>query len=54
VLLIGSEKRGLSGHLAETVDFMVRIRMRGGCDSINVSVAAGILLFELCSQRRGS
>jgi len=51
-LLIGSEKRGLSGHLAETADFVVRIPMRGGCDSINVSVAAGVLLFELCSQRR--
>jgi len=52
-LLIGSEKRGLSGHLAETADFMVRIPMRGGCDSINVSVAAGVLLFEMSSQRRG-
>jgi RNA methyltransferase, TrmH family len=52
VLLIGSEKRGLSGHLAETADFMVRIPMRGGCDSINVSVAAGVLLFEMSSQRR--
>jgi TrmH family RNA methyltransferase len=53
VLLIGSEKRGLSGHLAETADFMVRIPMLGGCDSINVSVAAGVLLFEISSQRRG-
>jgi TrmH family RNA methyltransferase len=52
-LLIGSEKRGLSGHLAETADLMVRIPMSGGCDSINVSVAAGILLFEMSSQRRG-
>jgi TrmH family RNA methyltransferase len=51
-LLIGSEKRGLSGHLAETADFVVRIPMRGGCDSINVSIAAGVLLFEFCSQRR--
>lgn len=50
-LLIGSEKRGLSGHLAETADFMVRIPMRGSCDSINVSVAAGVLLFEMSSQR---
>ena len=52
VLLIGSEKRGLSGHLAETADFMVRIPMRGGCDSVNVSVAAGVLLFEMSSHRR--
>jgi tRNA G18 (ribose-2'-O)-methylase SpoU len=30
---------------------MVRIPMSGGCDSINVSVAAGVLLFEMSSQR---
>jgi len=53
-LLIRSEKRGLSEHLVETADFMVRIPMRGGCDSINVSVAAGVLLFEMSNQRRGS
>jgi TrmH family RNA methyltransferase len=52
VLLIGSEKRGLSGHLIEASDFMVRIPMRGGCDSINVAVAAGILLFEMSSQQQ--
>ena len=46
VLLIGSEKRGLSGHHIEACDFMVRIPMRGRCDSINVAVAAGILLFR--------
>jgi RNA methyltransferase, TrmH family len=53
-LLIGSEKRGLSQHLAEIADFMVRIPMSGGCDSINVSVAAGVLLFEMSSQRHGN
>ena len=51
-LLIGSEKRGLSEHLAETADFMVRIPMSGTCDSINVSVAVGVLLFELSNQRK--
>ena len=51
-LLMGSEKRGLSEHLAETANLMVRIPMRGGCDSINVSVAAGVLLFEMSSQRK--
>jgi TrmH family RNA methyltransferase len=53
-LLIGSEKHGLSRHLAETADFMVRIPMSGGCDSINVSVAAGVLLFEMSSLRPGA
>jgi TrmH family RNA methyltransferase len=54
VLLIGSEKLGLSEQLLEVTDFMVRIPMRGNCDSINAGVAAGILLFEMSSQRRGN
>lgn len=51
VLLIGNERRGLSGQLIEAADFMVRIPMRGRCDSINVAVAAGILLFEMTNSR---
>ena len=46
-LLIGSEKRGLSPHLLEASDFAVRIPMRGRCDSVNVAVATGVLLFEM-------
>jgi TrmH family RNA methyltransferase len=52
VLVIGSEKRGLSDQLLETADFVVRIPMRGSCDSINAAVAAGVLLFEMASQRQ--
>lgn len=52
VLLIGSEKLGLSEQLLDAADFMVRITMRGHCDSINAAVAAGVLLFEMSSQRR--
>jgi len=51
VLLVGSEKRGLSGHLLEASDFTVRISMRGHCDSLNVAVATGVLLFDLSSKR---
>ncbi len=53
VLAIGSEKRGLSGQLLEAADFVVRIPMRGGCDSINAAVATGVLLFEMATQRSG-
>lgn len=53
VLVIGSERRGLSDQLKEASDFMVRISMREGCDSINAAVAAGVLLFEMASQRPG-
>jgi len=52
-LVIGSEKRGLSEHLIEAADLMVRIPMRGRCDSINAAVAAGVLLFEMRGQRQG-
>lgn len=51
VLLMGSEKQGLSQQLKEITDYMVRIPMRGGGNSINVSVAAGVLLFEMASHR---
>jgi len=51
VLVIGSEKRGLSDQLLEAADFVIRIPMLGGCDSINAAVAAGVLLFEMAGQR---
>jgi len=54
VLVIGSEKRGLSEHLTQSCDFMVRIPMAGRGDSINAAVAAGVLLYELFDQRRAT
>ena len=51
VLAIGSEKCGLSDQLLEAADFVVRIPMRGGGDSINAAVATGVLLFEMVSQK---
>jgi RNA methyltransferase, TrmH family len=54
VLAIGSEKHGLSDQALELADFVIRIPMRGGCDSLNAAVAAGVLLFEMSSQRKGN
>ena len=51
--LVGSEKQGLSEDLVDLSDFTVRIPMRGRCDSLNVAVATGVLLFEMVNQRRG-
>jgi TrmH family RNA methyltransferase len=51
IIVIGSEKRGLSEQVLEAANFVVRIPMYGGCDSINSAVAAGVLLFEMASQR---
>lgn len=48
-LVIGSEKLGLSEQILEGADFVVRIPMRGSCDSINAAVAAGVLLFEMAN-----
>jgi len=50
-LIVGSEKQGLSDQLLETADFVVRIPMHGGCDSLNAAVATGVLLFEIAGQR---
>jgi TrmH family RNA methyltransferase len=51
VLMIGSEKRGLSRQLLDACDFTVRLPMLGHGDSINAAVAAGVLLYELFHQR---
>jgi TrmH family RNA methyltransferase len=54
VLLVGSERQGLSQDLLEASDFVLRISMQSCCDSINAAVAAGVLLFEMSSQRKKS
>jgi RNA methyltransferase, TrmH family len=54
VLLIGSEKSGLSQQLLDACDFTVRIPMQPGCDSVNAAVAAGVLLFELSGTRQST
>ena len=52
-LVLGSEKHGLSEALLEVSDMTVRIPMHGKCDSINVAVAAGVLLFEVSGRHPG-
>ena len=50
-LLIGNEGRGLSDALAKTADIRVRIPMEGKLESLNASVAAGILMYTIYSKR---
>lgn len=50
-IVIGSEGEGLRPHLRRICDFLVRIPMRGPAESLNASVAAGILLFEAARVR---
>lgn len=50
-LVIGSEGSGVSRLVREKCDFTVAIPMRGDIDSLNASVAAGVLAFEIVRQR---
>jgi len=50
-IVMGSEGTGLARLVAERCDALVYIPMRGRVDSLNVSVAAGILLYEAVRQR---
>ena len=53
-LIVGRESTGLSTKEIELADAAVRIPMKGSVESLNVSVAAGILLFEAARQRQSS
>ena len=53
-LVIGSEGSGVSRLLKEKCDFTVSIPTKGDIDSLNASVAAGILAFEVLRQRNES
>lgn len=48
VLILGNEIQGLSQNILKESDAIIEIPMFGKKDSLNVSVAAGIALFELC------
>lgn len=50
-LVLGPESTGLTAAETERADHVVRIPMHGAVESLNVSVAAGILLFEAARQR---
>jgi 23S rRNA (guanosine2251-2'-O)-methyltransferase len=52
-VVLGAEGAGLRRLVAERCDRLVRIPMLGAVDSLNVSVAAGVVLYEVVRQRRG-
>lgn len=50
-LVIGNEGDGVSKLVREKCDFIASIPMKGDIDSLNASVAAGVLAFEIVRQR---
>ncbi len=50
-LIFGSEEDGISHELLRTADELIKIPMRGKIQSLNVSVAAGMILYEALRQR---
>ncbi len=53
-LVMGGEGRGLGRVVKEHCDGLVRLPMRGRISSLNVAVAAGVLLYEVRRQQAGS
>ncbi len=50
-IVVGNEEKGIRKLVAENCDFLAEIPMQGKIQSLNVSVATGILLFEVLRQR---
>lgn len=51
-LVIGSEGEGISRLVKESCDFLVEIPMYGNINSLNASVAAAVLMYEISRQRQ--
>jgi TrmH family RNA methyltransferase len=54
IILMGSEQKGLDQRLADSCNCLIHIPMRGSVDSLNLSNAASIILFEAYNQIRSS
>jgi len=49
--VMGAEDKGISSSIIKSADYLVKIPMKNKFDSLNVSVANGILIFEMVKQR---
>ncbi len=52
VLIMGNEQKGIRRLTSEKCDYLINIPMGGKIQSLNVSVATGIILFEISRQRK--
>jgi 23S rRNA (guanosine2251-2'-O)-methyltransferase len=50
-LVVGNESEGLRRLVSQTCDYLIRIPMRGRIESLNASIAASIVLYEVFKQR---
>lgn len=53
-LVVGSEGKGISRLLKEKCDFLVNIPMLGKTESLNASVAAAVIMYEILRRRMGN
>ena len=51
-IVVGSEGFGMSRLVKENCDFLVKIPMKGKITSLNASVSAGIVMYEVVKQRK--
>jgi 23S rRNA (guanosine2251-2'-O)-methyltransferase len=51
-VVMGSEQKGVQPYISKAADERFSIPMSGKFDSFNVSVAAGIILYEAMTQRK--
>ncbi len=50
-IVVGSEGKGISKKIKENCDFLVSIPMKGEINSLNASVAASVIMYEVLRQR---
>jgi 23S rRNA (guanosine2251-2'-O)-methyltransferase len=53
-LIIGNEGKGISSAISKHCDHLIKINLFGKINSLNASVASGIIFFEICRQRFSS
>ncbi|MBQ3181248.1 MAG: 23S rRNA (guanosine(2251)-2'-O)-methyltransferase RlmB [Clostridia bacterium] len=51
-VVVGSEGKGISKKIKENCDFLVKVPMVGQINSLNASVAASVIMYEVLRQRR--
>jgi 23S rRNA (guanosine2251-2'-O)-methyltransferase len=53
-LVIGSEGKGMRRTVLKACDMVVKLPLKGAVSSLNASVAAGAVIFEILRQNRGA